>query len=133
MKVKFEKQILLSPVVDLSMGLNAYAQAEKEDALLGQELVKWTCERYIPAGHDPKDPAMSPYWEEDVSHLPATHIIVAEHDRFRSQAHAWHDKLTLAGVQSSIEVCLGQVHSFLTLRGALNEGVNPIELVVKLC
>lgn len=108
-------QILLSPIVDLSRSLNAHKAFEEQDSDISEEFVKWFLSLYIPENANPKNPVMSPFWSEksDLQRLPLTAIILAEYDRFRSDAEAYYEKLGEAGVYAKRLMLDGENHAYL--------------------
>lgn len=109
-------QALLYPVTDLSLtseswrrfadgpGLSAAGEA---NALQGQ---------YLPAGHDPKDPRVSPLYA-DLKGLPPAFVAGAEFDGYRDEGQAYAEKLRTAGVPAEGRVYPGQIHDFLLMPG----------------
>lgn len=108
-------QILFSPFVDLSRSLNTHKIFEEQDCDISESFVNWMLDLYIPENANPKNPLMSPFWSKakDVQGLPPTAIILAEYDRFRSDAEAYYQKMDEAGVYTKRLLLEGENHSYL--------------------
>ena len=121
--------IFISPAVDLSMAPNSFAEFDQEDKLFGDEVVTAVQQWYAP-DCDLTDPEISPlYHRSGFADLPPVSIIIPEYDRLRSQAHALKEALEKNNVSVTEHVCTGQIHASLNLRGVLNDGEDPAEVV----
>ena len=129
--IRFMQQILISPCVDLSLSLCQYRHYEDEDKLIDMNFKQWLFHHYVTTGTFLQNPALSPYWESDLSEIIATTIIVAEYDFLRSDAEAYAEKLQQAGVQVNKVVCAGQLHNYFIARGLLNEGLDPTDVIIE--
>jgi acetyl esterase len=96
----FNRQVLISPIVDLSRSLSDFQDFENKDLDISNDFVNWFLELYVPEGLNRKDPTISPFWQkkEDTKKQPPTSIIWGEFDRFRSDAEGYFKKLQKAGV-----------------------------------
>lgn len=120
-KIPFNRQILISPLVDLSRTISRLPdyhelrQYEEQDKAISPEFVAWFLDLYIPPNFDPKHPELSPFWQETkrVRQLPPTDIILAEYDRFRVDAEAYYTKLKLAGVDVSKVIINKENHAYV--------------------
>lgn len=96
---KFQRQILISPILDLSRSLNAYrADFENQDKVIHHHFIEWFLKLYLPKHLSPKYPLLSPSWNtvEQVKHSPPTDIVFGEYDRFRSDSENYYLKLLKA-------------------------------------
>jgi len=110
------RQLLISPVVDLSRSLNDFKENfEEKDKVITEKFVQWFLNLYIPTNQNPKNPWLSPFFQkqERLKKLPPTDIIFAEYDRFRSDAQKFYEKLLKSGVPSETLMINGENHSFL--------------------
>lgn len=97
----FRSAILLSPLVDLSRSLSQYKNFEQKDVAIKPEFVRWFLNHALPdktkkfTHYD----FISPYWAspELLAQLPKTSIVVAEFDRFRSDAEAFFSLIQSSG------------------------------------
>ncbi len=113
--ISIARQILISPIVDLSRSLTGYKEYEKQDQAISEEFVNFFLNLYIPEEMNPKDPHISPFWEKPqaLKGLPKTDIVLAKYDRFRSDAENYYTKLKLAGVDVEKFVAHAEDHSYL--------------------
>jgi acetyl esterase len=113
------RQILISPLLDLSRSLKDFKEFEDKDTTINEPFVEWFLKLYLPEGINLKTPLLSPFWQEEseLRGLPPTDIIFAENDRFRSDSEAYHAKLMQAGVNTYKMVVPGEDHSFLWYNG----------------
>ena len=107
-------QVLLSPELDLSRSLDAYKAFEEQDTDISEEFVNWFLDLYIPEGVNPQHPSLSPLWSKkaDLQRLPPTAIVLAERDRFRSDAEAFYKKLGEVGVYAKRLMLEGETHAY---------------------
>jgi acetyl esterase len=100
-------QLLDVPALDHTMA-SPSMQTESAGGLSGDEVRQFS-EWYL-AGHDPKDPLVSPLWADDVSGLPPTVVLVAELDPVRDDGERWVTKLHAAGVPAAGVRVQAQMH-----------------------
>lgn len=109
-------QVLISPIVDLSRKLTKFLKWEEQDLDISEEFVNWFLDLYFSTDNiNPEDPCVSPIWQpkSELKGLPPTTIVVAEYDRFRSDAEAYYEKLTEAGVLTNRVFLDKENHSYL--------------------
>ena len=75
---------------------------------------------YLPVDVDPADPRVSPLRASDLSSLPPTHVITAEHDPLRDEGEAFVERLRAAGVTATGTRYDGMIHGFFSRLGALD-------------
>jgi acetyl esterase/lipase len=118
----------VSPAVDLSMQQQFMKEYDDQDALFSMDAVK-AVQNWLKAENF-CDPVVSPIYTPSFKGLPLCRIVVAECDRLRSHAESLYKKLLHDAVEVKPPyVCKGQVHAFLNLRGVLNEGEDPAEIL----
>lgn len=112
--IKFTRQILISPCLDLSRSIPDFKDSEKQDSAITEGFVTWFLNHYISPDVNRRNPEVSPLWAstEDLQALPATDIIVADHDRFRGDSEVFATKLSSTGVTTGKYQMPGD-HSFL--------------------
>jgi len=119
-------QVLISPIVDLSRRLTKFSQWEEQDTDISEEFVNWFLDLYFSTENmNPEDPHVSPIWrsKNELKGLPPTTIVVAEYDRFRSDAEAYYEKLTEAGVFTNRIFLDKENHSYLWHKLAIVEKI----------
>lgn len=111
----FQRQVLISPMLDLSRSQQLHSDFEDKDETISDEFVKWFLSLYIPPNINPRNPLLSPFWHNatNLATLPPTDIFFAEFDRFRSDSEAFYRKLKLAGISVNKTIIVNQDHSFL--------------------
>lgn len=109
------RQILISPMVDLSRSLKTFIQEEEKDTTISESFLQWIIDLYASDKINLRDPAMSPFWEKKriLQQSPPTDILIGEWDRTRSDAELYHQKLQQAGAISKKFVAVQQDHSCL--------------------
>jgi acetyl esterase len=108
-------QLLEVPVLDLrpdGAWLEEYAPVNGLS-----DLAEMRC-FYLPPGHDPADPLVSPLVATDLTGLPPAHIMTAEIDPLRLSGEAYVEALRRAGVPVGASRRLGALHGSNGLTGA---------------
>ncbi len=112
--IKLSRQVLISPCLDLSRSIMDFKNSEEQDSAITEGFVTWFLNHYLPANINRRNPEVSPIWAstEALQKLPATDIIVADHDRFRGDSEVFAAKLNSIGVIAGKYQMPGD-HSFL--------------------
>ncbi len=121
-KLPITLQFLVSPVIDLSCSLKKFVHFENKDSF-PPWLTQWFIKLYLPDTYDPKSPEVSPYWSNELTHLPPTYFLLSEFDRFRSDGEAYRDKLGNANVWTHLSVFKKEIHSFYWRNIRVNETI----------
>lgn len=108
---------LIYPNLDL-FGEHASHALFDADVALTREVTNWFIDCYLPDASARTDLRFAALLREDLSGLPPTHIISAEHDPLRDEGLAYAHRLDQAGVPVTERTFKGQVHNFL-LWGAM--------------
>jgi len=113
--IYLRKQILISPIVDLSRSLPGFKAFENRDTDISDAFVHWVVGLYLPPDENPKNPAASPFWKNgsELKGLPSTDIIVAEFDRCRSDSEYYILKLLKEKVPVERFMAPQEKHSYL--------------------
>lgn len=109
-KVVPRHQLLIYPVVDA----NATTASRDEFAtgyFLTREHMDWFHDNYVPKDQR-SDVRASPLLADDLSGLPAAHVVVAGFDPLRDEGIAYADALRAAGVSVTFERAGGMIHGF---------------------
>ena len=116
LKLKEQKRILprglilLSPWTDLTAVGKSHQEKVKVDPVLNPEyLAEMT--GYYAAGHDLKDPFISPLYG-DFSGFPPTYIQVGENEMLLSDSVLLHKRMIRANVQVRLDIFKGMWHVF---------------------
>ena len=107
-------QVLIYPVTDSDLDLPSYADPENQ-LLLTRDGMIWFWDHYIPDSSRRSEPDASPLHTDNLSGLPPTVILTAEHDVLRDEGEAYAARLQEADVKVNLRRYPGQMHGFFTL------------------
>lgn len=111
------RQVLISPIVDLSRSFKRFKEFENQDTAISEEFVSWFLDLYIPEKEkfNSRNPTMSPFWSQpaELKRLPPTDIILGEYDRFRGDAEYYAGRLQEAGVNTQKYMAKNENHGYL--------------------
>jgi acetyl esterase/lipase len=82
---------------------------------LDAETVRFFISQWVPDPGRRSDPAVSPLFAADLSGLPKTVIVSAEHDPLRDESEAYARRLGKAGVEVELRREPGMIHNFMLL------------------
>jgi acetyl esterase len=106
-------QLLVCPVTDCDVDRPSYLEAENQ-VPYSRASHAWFWDQYAPAPHvDRTDPNLSPLRAADLTGLPPTVLLTAEHDALRDEGTAYANRLRATGVPVRDRCFLGQAHGFL--------------------
>ncbi|HEV2512123.1 alpha/beta hydrolase [Bosea sp. (in: a-proteobacteria)] len=106
-------QVLLYPVTDCDLGRASY-RSESDGMPITRADMVWFFDHYVPDGQR-ADPAISPLREPDLSGMPRTLIMVAEHDVLRDEGEAYAARLREAGTEVELKRYDGAPHGFIRM------------------
>lgn len=106
-------QTLVYAALDLTWS-SPSIDAEEHHRMLQRSQLDAVRTAYIGAA-DPTDWRISPLHAEDLSELPAAHILVAEHDPLRDDGIRYAERLRAHGVPVRLGNYTGMAHGFLAL------------------
>jgi acetyl esterase len=107
-------QILLYPNTDLTF-MQASVAAKSVGWGLDADDALWFAEQFVPDGSMRSHPHVSPLFERDLSGLPPTVVVTAEHDVLRDEGDAYALALRAAGIPVVHRCEPGMLHSFIGL------------------
>ena len=107
-------QILVYPVTDADFDRPSYTDPENQ-LLLTRDGMIWFWDHYLPDPSRRTEPDASPLRSEDLSGLPPTVILTAEHDVLRDEGESYYSRLREAYVSADLRRYTGQMHGFFTL------------------
>jgi acetyl esterase len=102
------------PVTAANFASPSY-QENGEGYFLTRSSMEWYWDQYVPDPADRTNPFAAPLEEPDLSGLPPSHIITAEHDPLRDEGEAYANRLREAGVLSTNARYGGMFHGFFTM------------------
>lgn len=122
------RQILLNGLFDLSQSNRDYDDFEAVDILSTRKLTSFIIGQFQLKPEQLVDPAFSPVFA-DVTGLPATTIIVAEHDGIRNDSEALYKRLIKAGNRVKKIILTGQTHDGINIRGLVLDVCDPAKAI----
>jgi acetyl esterase len=123
-------QVLVYPVLDSDLETDSY-RAEENQLLVTRQSMMWFWDHYAPDAAVRIADDASPLRGEDLSGLPATVIVAAEHDVLRDEGEAYADRLRAAAVDVDYRCFEGQMHGFFTLVNVLPGHREGLEYIVE--
>jgi acetyl esterase len=113
-------QVLIYPMLDATAGSPSYEEFADGDGFTRAKSL-WYFDQYLPDHVDRRSPAVSPFFEDDVSGLPPTLIVTAERDPLRDEGELYAAKLERSGVRVQAWRYQGVGHGFFQMTGVLDE------------
>ncbi len=104
---------------------------EQKDYLMPQATINYQFKQLGLSEADLKGPLLSPLLSADLSGLPPITIIIAEHDTLRTDSERLCESLTAKSTPYERILIEGQTHNTMILRGILNEGPDPSNIVAQ--
>jgi len=124
---RFAAQILIYPCLDLTRRHRSHVDLAT-GFLLTKALYDWYVGNYL-AGHDARDPHVSPLFAPDLSGLAPAVVLHAGFDPLRDEAIAYVAKLRRARVPV-IEIAFADmIHGFVNMGAALPQAGDAIDCV----
>lgn len=121
---------LIYPNLDLFGDHGSHALFDA-DVALTREVTDWFIRCYLPDTPEHRaartHPHFAPLLREDLSGLPRTHVIGAEHDPLRDEGTAYAARLRDAGVPVTERIYAGQVHNFLLWGGWVDDAIAAMD------
>ncbi len=121
-------QVLVYPATDTDFDRPSYL-AEENQLALSRANVLWFWNHYAPDAGDRRTSVAAPLRTKDLSRLPVTVILTAEHDVLRDEGEAYAQALVGAGVPVTFRRFRGQMHLFFTLVNVLPGAARGLEFV----
>jgi acetyl esterase len=120
-------QVLIYPVADSDLETASYLDPENQ-TVLTRDSMAWFWNHYV-ADALHAEPDAAPLRAADLSALPPTVLVLAEHDVLRSEGEAYGAALAAAGVDVQQKIFDGQMHGFVSMLGILPSSATGIEFV----
>ncbi len=119
-------QVLFYPVTDVTLSSQSWRSFAEGPWLTRDYEMNALNNNYLPAGHDPRDPLVSPLYA-NVEGLPPAFVADAEFDGYRDEGQAYAQKLKDAGIPTIAKIYPGTIHDFLLMAGKLDAAKTLIE------
>jgi len=111
-------QVLIYPMLDATASSASYEEFA-EGYGFSSKKSRWYFDQYLPAGIDQRAPRVSPFFDHDLSGLPATLIVTAACDPLRDDGERHARRLRDAGVTVELRRYRGMIHGFFQMTAAL--------------
>ena len=125
---KVAAQVLIYPSTDLSDLTRPSLKRNSEGYLLTEAAMKWFYSHYITDPDDVTNPSASPMLGE-LSGQPPALVITAEFDPLLDDGRAYADALRTAGVDVEYVEYPGQIHTFFTQVGLIDDSLHAVRRV----
>lgn len=106
----FAHQVLAYPSLDPACDSGSFTS--EDIALLSADGMRWYWDAYAPTAELRINPEVAPAYASDVSSMPPTLLVTAEHDVLRDEGEAFAARLAQAGVPVVAQRSLGVAHGF---------------------
>jgi len=114
-------QVLVYPVTDTYQETETY-RSRAEGYFLPHASMAWFIDAYLNDPTERDDPRASPIRSKSFEGLPPAVICTAGFDPLRDEGAAYAEKLKAAGVEVDYVNYPGQIHGFVSMGGAIDEG-----------
>jgi acetyl esterase len=131
---QLHSQILIYPVVDLTMSGDYYGRFTK-NVVLTDDAMRDYIEQYVPYAGLRKDWRVSPLLAPSLAGLPPALVLLAGYDPLCAEGEAYAARLQEEGVPTTLKFYPGQMHGFLSnakLLPKAYEAIDEIAAVLKL-
>ncbi len=118
-------QLLIYPVTDSSCATGSMAE-NAEGYFLTRAAMEWFWANYVGDRTRARSPYQSPLAADSLEGLPPALVITAEFDPLRDEGEAYARRLQEAGVAVQMRRYDGMIHGFISMAGALPEGVEAV-------
>lgn len=114
-------QLLVYPATRMGADTASYRDCG-DGYFLTAKAMKWFFDQYLRKPEDWDDPLASPLLAKDLSNLPPALVMTAGFDPLRDEGAEYADRLTEAGVPVEYICYRNQIHGFVSMAGAIDEG-----------
>ncbi len=114
-------QLLIYPATRMGATTQSYTDFNEGYFLTGKAM-NWFFNHYLTKAAHWDDPQASPLLATDLTGLPAAYVMTAGFDPLRDEGKAYADRLREAGVAVDYVCYERQIHGFISMAGALDEG-----------
>ena len=114
-------QLLVYPATRMGAETPSYRDCG-DGYFLTAKAMKWFFDQYLTKPEDWDDPLASPLLTKDLSELPPALVMTAGFDPLRDEGAEYADQLSAAGVPVEYICYRNQIHGFVSMAGAIDEG-----------
>ncbi|WP_417518121.1 alpha/beta hydrolase [Minwuia sp.] len=116
-------QLLIYPATDFATTTRSHAELE-DGAIIPRDRINWYMNQYLNGDADKDDLRASPGRNTDLAGQPPALFLTAGFDPLRDEAKDYADRLTEAGVSTTVHEYPGQIHGFMMLAKSLPQGLD---------
>ena len=125
--------ILLNGCYDFTNSQQGYEAFEAEDKICNRDGVIEGIYCHYGFSHEQlAKPQFSLVFEKEVSHMPATTLLISEYDGLRSDSEAYYQRLSAQNSNIERMELPGQTHNTLIMRGAMSDGEDPAKAMANI-
>lgn len=124
-------QILLNGIYDLTQSRHEYDHYSDEDKLCTKDAAAFLLKHWGIGANNYTNPLFSPYYEQNVTNLPPTTLLVGEYDGLRNSSEAYFEKLKSGGNNVQKIVLPGQTHNTIIMREVFVDGEDPAHAIAR--
>jgi len=125
---RIDLQLLVCPIVDADFDTPSYLD-DSNQLTLTRSGMRWFWDQYAPA-HRRTEQTVSPLRASGHAGLPASVVLIAEHDVLRSEDERYVQALRAAGVDVRCQIFPGQMHGFFSMINILPGSVDGVSYAV---
>ncbi|MCY7347862.1 MAG: alpha/beta hydrolase [Pyrinomonadaceae bacterium] len=118
-------QLLVYPVTDTSMSQASYAE-NVDTQPLHTAMMTWFWNYYLENEGQKSEKYVAPLLADNLSGMPPTILITAEHDPLRDEGEQYAQRLADAGISVKSQRFDGVVHEFFGLAGAVSKAKDAL-------
>ena len=126
---RLDGQALIYPGVDLTMSFPSITELADAPILTRTDTATFKA-HYLGDTADPTDPALSPWFVEDLAGVAPALVQTAEQDPLRDEGTAYAERLTEAGVPTRHTRYVGVPHGFVSLPGVCSPAHQAVAEIV---
>jgi acetyl esterase len=120
-------QALAYPVLDSDTTRPSYAETYEVTPLLSGADMDWVWDQYVPEAAERTQPEVTPLRLESHAALPATFLMIADHDPLRDEGLLYAEALKGAGVPITVSRHPDMAHGFAGLLGIIPQAQQAID------
>ena len=98
-----------------------------QDRILSRKTIQWFYQQYLQNPADKSDFRYAPLLAENLSGLPPTLLILADHDPLYDEGLAYGERLRAAGNDIEIITYPGMVHAFFSMSNAVDAAKDALQ------
>jgi acetyl esterase len=126
-ELRLRLQLLVYPATDMRAGAPSHT-VNGQGYLLTSDTIRWFHDQYIDDPRHDLDWRASPLLHEDLSGLPPAFVLTAGFDPLRDEGAQYAQRLSEAGVRSTLVCFERQIHGFILMGRVMDEANDAVQL-----